>query len=143
MKYIFRNSVEAKVLRQAAWDFWSTVKNWESDPAVESIHLDGEFAAGSKGVTNTRGGAEPLMWEIKSVKPEESAMIELPLVDAVVSFEWLFESLDGNRTKLTQVITLDGEKADDYLPMVGREFEDGVRQGMARLAAEMEKAAGG
>ena len=70
-------------------------------------------------------------------------MIELPLVDAVVSFEWLFESLDGNRTKLTQVITLDGEKADDYLPMVGREFEDGVRQGMARLAAEMEKAAGG
>ena len=142
MSYQFKHSVETSVDCQAAWGFWTAVKNWESDPAVESIHLDGEFVAGSKGVTNTKGGAEPLTWEIKSVTAGESAMIELPLVGAVVSFAWSFESADENSTKLTQVITLDGEKADDYLPMVGQEFEDGVRQGMARLAAEMEKAAG-
>jgi len=143
MSYQFKHSVEARVGRRAAWDFWTTVKNWESDPAVESIHLDGEFVTGSKGVTNTRGGVEPLSWEIKSVTPVESAVIELPLAGAIVSFAWSFQSLDGNVTKLTQIITLDGGKADDYLPMVGQEFEHGVRQGMARLAAEMEKVACG
>jgi len=141
MSYQFKHSVEASVGRQAAWEFWTTVKNWELDPAVESIKLDGEFAAGSKGVTQTKGGVGPLAWEIKSVTPGESAVIEMPLAGAVVSFAWSFESAGENRTRLTQVITLDGEKADDYLPMVGQRFEDGVRQGMARLAVEMEKAA--
>jgi len=141
MSYQFKHSVEASVGRQAAWEFWTTVKNWELDPAVESIELDGEFAAGSKGVTQTKGGVEPLAWKIKSVTPGESAVIEMPLAGAVVSFAWSFESTGENRTRLTQVITLDGEKADDYLPMVGQGFEDGVRQGMARLAVEMEKAA--
>jgi len=68
-------------------------------------------------------------------------VIEIPLAGAVVSFAWSFESADENKARLTQVITLVGEKADDYLPMVGQGFEDGVRQGMARLAVEMEKVA--
>jgi len=141
MSYQFRNSIEAKVSRQTAWDFWTMVKNWEFDPAVESIKLEGEFAEGSKGITKTKGGVEPIAWEIKSVTPGERAVIEIPLAGAVVSFAWSFESADENKARLTQVITLVGEKADDYLPMVGQGFEDGVRQGMARLATEMEKAA--
>jgi len=141
MSYQFKHSVEASVGRQAAWEFWTTVKNWEFDPAVESIKLEGEFAEGSKGITKTKGGVEPIAWEIKSVTPGESAVIEIPLAGAAVRFAWSFESADENRTRFTQVITLDGEKADDYLPMVGQGFEDGVRQGMARLATEMEKAA--
>jgi hypothetical protein len=141
MSYQFRNSIEAKVSRQTAWDFWTMVKNWEFDPAVESIKLEGEFAEGSKGITKTKGGVEPIAWEIKSVTPGERAVIEIPLAGAVVSFAWSFESADENKARLTQVITLVGEKADDYLPMVGQGFEDGVRQGMARLAVEMEKVA--
>ena len=141
MSYQFRNSIEAKVSRQTAWDFWTMVKNWEFDPAVESIKLEGEFAEGSKGITKTKGGVEPIAWEIKSVTPGERAVIEIPLAGAVVSFAWSFESADENKARLTQVITLVGEKADDYLPMVGQGFEDGVRQGMATLAVEMEKAA--
>jgi len=142
MSYQFRNSIEAKVSRQTAWDFWTMVKNWEFDPAVESIKLEGEFAEGSKGITKTKGGVEPIAWEIKSVTPGVSAVIEMPLAGAVVSFTWSFEPVDGNKSKLTQVITLVGEKADDYLPMVGQGFEDGVRQGMARLATEIEIGAG-
>ena len=140
MSYRFQNSVEVAVSREAAWDYWTTVKNWESDPAIEAIILDREFAPGSKGITRMKNGGEPIEWEIKSVSPGKAAVIEILLDRAVALFDWKFEAAGENNARFTQTITLDGENADDYLPMVGKEFEDGVRQGMAALARNMEKA---
>ena len=137
MNYQFQHSVQAGVGRQAAWDFWTNVDNWALDPAVESVTLDGEFAAGSEGTTHTKGGPEPIKWKMTSVTPGTEAVIEIPLPGAVVRFEWKFEEVNSKRTTLTQKITLNGEKVEDYMPMVGQDFENGVRQGMAKLAAEM------
>jgi len=141
VSYRFQNSVEVTVNRAAAWNYWTAVRNWEADPAVEEVILDGEFAQGSKGITRTKASGAPIEWEIRSVSPGEAAVIEIQLDGAVTRFDWKFEAVSENSARFTQTITVEGINADRYLPMVGEEFEEGVRQGMTKLAKEMERAA--
>jgi len=56
MRYEFECSVECRVEKDFAWGFWSDVANWSVvDPSVEAVTLDGDFAAGTKGLTKPRG----------------------------------------------------------------------------------------
>jgi hypothetical protein len=49
MAYTFTHSVECPVEREFAWGFWAEFENWTAvDPAMESVRLDGPFAAGIK-----------------------------------------------------------------------------------------------
>ena len=130
-------SVEADVSPAFAWRFRTDVANWNDPPARFAI--DGPFEVGSHGTT-LLPGQEPLHWRIREVRPGQSFIIEMQLDRATLTFEWCFEDLSGNRTKLTQHIVLSGDNAGAYAGQVEAGFGPNLPDGMRRVAAEMAAA---
>lgn len=128
------HSVETNASSAFAWTYWTNVANW-SDPPAE-FELDGPFAAGSRGMTHFPG-AESRQWRIREVHPMESFTLETQLDGATLSFEWRFEPVPGTRTRLTQHIVLNGEKAAAYVKQVRAGFAPNLAAGMSKIAAAM------
>jgi hypothetical protein len=131
-------SVEADVSPDFAWRYRTDVANWNDPPA--RFTLDGAFEDGSSGTT-MMPGQPPLHWWIREVRSGKSFVMEMPLDQAVLSFEWLFEELPGQRTKMTQNIVLSGDNAPAYAAQVEAGFGANLADGMRRIAAEMAAAA--
>ena len=131
-------AVEAAVSRAFAWQFRTDVANWNDPPAT--FALDGAFVRGARGTTLFPGQA-PVHWTVGEVRPGESFVLELPLERATLTFEWRFEAVGDHRTRLTQRIVLSGQNAAAHAQQVEAGFGPHLREGMRRLAAEMEAAA--
>lgn len=136
----FEYSTDCRATRQFAWTYWTNISNWNDPPAT--IELDGPFASGSR-LTTRIPGREPLHSVIRSVIAEREATIEMQLPGAVLSFHWRFDELfSGERTRLTQRLTLTGENAREFVEQV-TVFEQTVPEGMRRVAAAISAAAHG
>src|SRR5205085_10631628 len=68
------------------------------------------------------------------------SIIEIHLPGAVVTFRWQFAELPNTATRITQRVTLAGERATDYLAGAA-ELEKGIPEGMRQLVEEIIKAA--
>lgn len=137
----FTHYVECPASREFAWRFWSDVRNWVAvDPALESAELDGPFATGTTGTTKPRG-QDPVHWRLVEVLDRSSAVIELAAPGAVLRFHWKFEDSAAGGIRLTQHVSIEGPRADEYSTTVGPEMEKGIPQGMQRLSAAIAKAA--
>jgi hypothetical protein len=130
-------SVEADVTPAFAWQFRSDVYNWNDPPA--RFALDSSFEAGVYGTTELPGQAR-LRWQIAEVRQGKSFVIEMPLDQAMLAFEWRFDELPGGRTKLTQEIVLSGDNAAAYVTQVEAGFGLNLEAGMKRIAADMAAA---
>jgi len=131
----FEYSVECNASRLFAWKYWTNVANWNDPPAT--FELSGPFQAGAELTTTLPDQT----WHsvIEHVDPEQEAVIEMQLVDAVLSFHWKFEEITGNRSRIVQQLRLTGANANTYLDKVAV-FEQSVPQGMTRLARLIEHA---
>lgn len=137
----FEHSIECQVTRDFAWEFWTDVNNWAAvDIAVESVSLDGPFAAGTKGTTKPLG-LEPVVWELTEVLDGSSALIEIILPGATLKIMWTFGSSSSGGTLITQKIALESERAEDYEVEL-KELKKGIPQGMQKLAEGIVRAAG-
>src|SRR5262249_38619758 len=135
----FEHSIEIPVPRDFAWDYWTDVANWVFDTSVESVTIDGPFAAGAKGVTKPRGQS-PVEWKLIEVEGHSGAIIEIPLPGAAARFRWRFEDTADGGVRITQFVTLEGERAADYEhAMEG--LVNGIPQGMRKMAEVITKAA--
>ena len=142
MGYEFRHSTDAPVSRDFAWQFWTNVENWVVvDPSVEWVNLDGTFASGARGTTKPQGFAQT-GWMLSGVQEGRRAVIEVAVPGAVMRFLWVFEESAGGGTRITQRVSLEGERAEDYLGGM-KEFEEGIPAGMRSLAQAMVRAANG
>jgi hypothetical protein len=130
-------SVEADVSPAFAWRFLTDVANWNDPPA--EFALDGPSEEGSCGTT-LMPGQEPLHWRVAEVRPGKSFVLEMQLDRAKLTFEWRFDDLAENRTKLTQQIVLAGDNAKAYAGQVEAGFGPNLPDGMRRIAAEMAAA---
>jgi hypothetical protein len=129
------------VSRDFAWQFWIDVANWAVvDPAVESAKLDGPFVAGAKGITKPRG-SDPVEWRVVEVEDRHSARIEMPAPGAVLRCFMEFEDSTNGGTRITQQMSLEGERAGEYTAGIGAEMEKGMPEGMRKLAEAMRRAA--
>jgi hypothetical protein len=134
----FEHSVETKTGREVAWRFWSNVANWAKvDPAVEWVRLDGPFAPDTTGVTKPVG-QEEIHWRLAEVESGERAVVEILTTGAVLRFTMRFEDKPDGGTRMTQTVTLDGERAAEYIAAV-EELKRGMPVGMARLAAAIDR----
>jgi hypothetical protein len=143
--WMFEHSVDCGVPVEFAWNFWTDVSSWGLDPDVESVEIDGPFAAGARGITSSKssGRAE---WRIVEAQPgfeaqHGRAVIEFPLLNATGRLRWSFEDIDGC-TRMTQRFTLEGAAADSYASAIGPSLKDGIPAGMRKLCRAMENAAG-
>lgn len=138
----FEHSIECRVSRDFAWQFWTNVDNWAVvDPGVESVKLDGPFVAGSKGSTKPSNMAS-VDWQLTEVEDRTRALIEIAAPGAVAKFLWIFADAEGGGTRITQQASLEGEQADQYAQTFGKELEKGMPPGMQRLADAIEAANG-
>ena len=136
--WIFEHSVECKVDRAFAWQFWSDVSNWaDVDSSAESISIDGPFQSGAKGHTKLRD-REPIEWLLEDAQAGHSAVFLIPVPGAALRFAWKFEDSGTGRTRMTQRATLEGERAQDFIPTLAPELEHGIPAGMRKLADTVE-----
>lgn len=131
------HSVEAEVSPEFAWKFRTDIANWNDPPA--SFSLDGPFAAGSRGTTELPG-QEPLHWVIREVRPFTTFVLEMQLDKALLTFEWRFDALSEQKTRMTQKIVLSGDNAAAYVEQVESGFRPSLEAGMTRIATEMAAA---
>jgi hypothetical protein len=134
--WTFEHSIDCAVTLAFAWSFWTNVGNWVLDADVESVEIDGPFAAGALGFTNSKSSGR-VEWRIVAVEAGR-AVIEFPLPGAVGRFVWTFED-SGGSTRITQRCTLDGEQADTYARAAGPSLEAGIPAGMRKLCETMER----
>jgi hypothetical protein len=131
----FQHSVECNAPRKFAWGYWTNVLNWNDPPA--KFHLDGPFEAGSRLTTKLPDQT----WRsiIRHVNPEHEAIIEMQLQDAALSFDWRFEELSKERTRITQRLALRGANAKSFVAQVSV-FEKSIPDGMKKVVAAIEGA---
>lgn len=135
----FQHSVECSASKSLAWSFWTDVSNWErlEGKAVEWIKIYGPFAAGTSGETKMPE-QPPQPWIITQLEPERSARIEMPVAGAIFVNEMRMEALSLQRTRITQRLSLVGEKAKALAGAMGM-FETSAPQGLAKLAKTIEE----
>jgi len=81
-----------------------------------------------------------LRWQIRDVRPGTGFIIDVPLDGAVLSFEWLFDALSEQRTRITQRIVVAGDNAALYVNQVQAGFGSNLPDGMKRIADAMVRA---
>lgn len=120
-----------------AWRFWTNVSNWTLDSDVESVEIDGPFAAGARGATIGRISGR-IEWRVVEAGSGR-AVIEFPVPKAVARFAWQFvETVRG--TTITQRCWLEGESASKLARNFGPVLEAGIPDGMRKLCLAMEAA---
>jgi hypothetical protein len=82
-----------------------------------------------------------LRWHIRDVRPGTSFVIDMPLDRAVLSFQWLFDTVSNRRTRITQRVVLSGDNAAAYAKEIRATFGATLRDGMRRIADAMARAA--
>jgi hypothetical protein len=130
-------SIEAEVSPAFAWSWRTDIGTWDDPPAQFELH--GPFAQGSWGTTRLPG-QEPISWQIRDVRPRGSFIIEIVLDGAVLSFEWLFDAVSNDRTRMTQRIVLSGDNAAAYIDQVQAGFGSTLADGMKRMAGALVRA---
>ena len=131
-------SVDLALSPEFAWNFRTDVATWNDPPA--QFTLEGPFQAGARGTTQLPG-QDPIHWRITAVDPGKSFVLEMPLDRAVLAFEWSFDPLPEDKTKMTQRIILSGDNAQAYAQQVEAGFRRNLADGMERVSRDMEAAA--
>jgi hypothetical protein len=65
---------------------------------------------------------------LREVNPPDSYTIQIDLEGAVILCRWVFSELADGRTRMTQHLTLEGEKAASYKDDVDRAFAAALRR---------------
>jgi hypothetical protein len=131
------HAVETEATLSLVWSYMTEVSNWDDPPA--RFELDGPFAAGSQGTT-VMPGQESTQWRIREVHPHRSYVIDTDLEGARLWFEWRFEPISENKTRLTQRIALSGDGAAKHVEAIQAGFGSHLAAGMERIAAAIERA---
>ena len=133
----FQHSVDCNAPRHFAWSHWTDIANWNDPPA--SFHLDGPFDVGSRLTTSFPGQTlHSLIREVVKGSRTDEAIIDMQLPGALLSFQWKFESLSEDRTRITQRQTLSGANAEALVAQASM-LEKSTPEGMEKLAAAIER----
>ncbi len=135
--------VDCEAPRETAWRVWTDVSNWPKvDAAVESVELDGPFAAGARGRTATRG-AGAVEWSIAEVDEGARALIEISGPGAELWCEWRFDERGGGGSRIAQGVWVTGERADEVREHVLADLAQNMPEGMRRLADFIDRSSDG
>ena len=133
------HTLECRADVDFAWRFWTNVKNWVLDPAVDQVWVEPAFAAGARGTTVTGDGART-EWQIVELVPVARAHIEIPAPGATLHSEWSFRPAEGGGSSLTQEMYLSGARAGEYERELAPAMDASVPVGMQRLADAIDAA---
>jgi len=135
-------SAETVAEPEAIFDLFRDVATWPRwNPGVESMELDGAFAAGTTGTMKTPG-QDPLRMRLLSVEDGRGFEdeTEIPGAGVVVRVRHALSTLSDGRTRITYGVTIDGPAADAVGPEIGPEITADFPAVVAALISEAEAA---
>jgi hypothetical protein len=133
--------VETTASPQAAWKIWSDTSTWpEWNPDVQSMTLNGPFAAGTTGTMKTKQGTRAI--QLSEVVPGMSFRLETTVIPLTrFAFVCRVSPGAGGKTTLSQAIVVGGPLGGLVGGMMGKQIADTfptLLQGLARKAAASE-----
>jgi len=135
VNWAFEHSVDCRTPVELAWNFWTDVRNWALDSDVVSVEMEGPFAAGASGITNSKSSGA-IRWHIREAHFGH-AVIEIPMRDAVARFDWAFMPTPSG-CRITQRCTIEGERAGFYAEQFGPSLAAGIPAGMQKICEAIE-----
>ena len=134
-------SVETTASPQAAWKIWSDVSSWPAwNPDVQSMTLNGPFAAGTTGTMKTKQGTRAI--ELTEVVPGQSFRLETTVIPLTrFAFECKVSAGPSGKTTISQGILVGGPLGGVVGGMMGRQIANtfpALLQGLARKAEASE-----
>jgi uncharacterized protein YndB with AHSA1/START domain len=136
-----QRSVETSASPAAVWKLWSDPTTWpEWNPDVQSMTLNGPFAAGSTGTMKTKQGTRQI--QLTEVVPGRSFRLETTVIPLTrFAFECQLLAGPAGKTTISQCIRVGGPLGGLVGGMMSRQIADtfpALLQGLARKAEASE-----
>jgi uncharacterized protein YndB with AHSA1/START domain len=134
-------SFETAASPQTAWKIWSDTNTWpEWNPDVQSMTLNGPFAAGTSGTMKTKQGTRAI--QLTEVVPGKSFRLETTVIPLTrFAFECKVSPGAAGKTTLSQAVVVGGPLGGLVGGMMGKQIADtfpALLQGLARKAETSE-----
>jgi hypothetical protein len=134
-------SVETTASPEAVWRLWSDVNTWQDwNPDVQSMTLNGPFAAGTTGSMKTKQGTRQVV--LSQVVPGRSFRLETTVIPlSRFLFDCQVASGASGKTRVSQAITVGGPLGGLVGGMMGKQIANtfpALLQGLARKAEASE-----
>ena len=136
-----QRSVETNASPAAVWKIWSDTSTWAQwNPDVQSISLNGPFAAGTSGTMKTKQGTREV--QLAEVIPGRSFRLETSVIPLTrFAFECQVVAGPAGKTTISQAIRvagpLGGVVGGMMAPQIANTFLP-LLQGLARKAEASE-----
>ena len=132
----YEHTAQAPVSPEAVWRLWSEVELWPDwNPDIETITIDGPFAAGSKFVMNPDGD-EPVQMTLEEVVPGTSFTDLAEFDGLVIRTIHLMEPAEGGNLRITYAMEITGPDADTTGAEVGEQITSDFPETVAALLAQ-------
>ena len=136
-----QRSVETSASPAAVWKIWSDTSTWaEWNPDVQSMTLNGPFAAGTSGTMKTKQGTRQV--QLTEVVPGRSFRLETTVIPLTrFAFECQVVAGPAGKTTISQAIRVGGPLGGLVGGMMGPQIANtfpGLLQGLARKAEASE-----
>jgi len=134
-------TVETKASPQGVWKIWSDTSTWpEWNPDVQSMTLNGPFAAGTSGTMKTKQGTRAI--QLTEVVPGTSFRLETTVIP-LTRFAFVCRVSPGSagKTTISQTILVGGPLGGLVGGMMSKQIADtfpALLQGLARKAEASE-----
>jgi hypothetical protein len=134
-------SVETSASPAAVWKIWSDTSTWhEWNPDVQSMILNGPFAAGTTGTMKTKQGTRQV--QLADVVPGRSFRLETSVIPLTrFAFECQVAAGAAGKTTISQAIRVGGPLGGVVGGMMGSQIANtfpALLQGLARKAEASE-----
>jgi uncharacterized protein YndB with AHSA1/START domain len=136
-----QRSVETSASPAAVWKIWSDTSTWaEWNPDVQSMTLNGPFAAGASGTMKTKQGTRQV--QLTEVVPGRSFRLETTVIPLTrFAFECQVIGGPAGKTTISQAIRVGGPLGGLVGGMMGPQIANtfpALLQGLARKAEASE-----
>jgi hypothetical protein len=134
-------TVETAASPQAVWKIWTDTSRWQEwNPDVQSMVLNGPFAAGTTGTMKTKQGSRAV--QLAEVVPGTSFQLETTVIPLTrFAFQCRVAAGPAGKTTISQGIRVGGPLGGLVGGMMGRQIADtfpALLQGLARKAEASE-----
>jgi uncharacterized protein YndB with AHSA1/START domain len=132
-----QRSVETSASPAAVWKIWSDTSTWQEwNPDVQSMTLNGPFAAGTTGTMKTKQGTRQI--QLTEVEPGRSFRLETTVIPLTrFAFECQVSAGPAGKTTISQGIRVGGPLGGVVGAMMGSQIANtfpALLKGLARQA---------
>jgi uncharacterized protein YndB with AHSA1/START domain len=138
-----QRSVETSASPAAVWKIWSDTSTWQEwNPDVQSMTLNGPFAAGTTGTMKTKQGTRQI--QLTDVEPGRSFRLETTVIPLTrFAFECQVSAGPAGKTIISQGIRVGGPLGGVVGGMMGSQIANTFPALLKGLARQAEASDGG